>query len=311
VSHQRPTTRDAQKRTDNDLTTCDECGGRVVSTGHERTCEQCGLVVESEQIDHGPEWRSFEDRDDQRRTGAPLTPARHDRGLSTKIGTDRSDANGNPLSDRKRRQLRRLRREHGRALRSTTSEQNLALAMMEIRRLTAALGLGNDLRNQAARLFRRAQSEELLKGRSVEAIAAGAVYGACRCHGRPETLADVNQLTQIDRSRVKNGYQVLNRELGLPAPPREPDTFLPAICSELGLDASVERRARQLIDTAPTARVPHGANPAGIAGGALLVAISEMCGVAEIPQTEMSDVVGVSANTLRARRDEFRSIESA
>ena len=310
VRREHATTRDESTRTDTGRATCDECGGRVVSTGHERACERCGLIAETEQIDHGPEWRSFDDNGDRQRTGAPLTPARHDRGLSTKISDDDRDANGNCLSDRKRRQLGRLRREHGRSLRSTTSDRNLAMGMMEIRRLTAALGLGNTLRDQAARLFRRAQSDGLLTGRSVEAIAAGAVYGTCRCHERPETLADLNRLTQIDRCRVKNGYQVLNRELGLPAPPREPDAFLPAICSELGLDASVERRARQLIDAAPTASLTDGANPVGIAGGALLVAIAGMSGVPAIPQTELSEATGVSSKTLRARRDEFQEIES-
>lgn len=299
------TTADGSRGTNNGRTTCDECSGRVVSTGHERACEQCGLVAETERIDHGPEWRGFEDTEDRRRTGAPLTPSRHDRGLSTKIGDESYDAHGNRLSSKKRRQLNRLRREQGRAIRETTGEQNLALGMLEIRRLAAALGLGNDLRDQAARLFRTAQSDGLLRGRSVEAIAAGAVYGTCRCHERPETLADLDRLTQIDRSRVQNGYQVLNRELGLPAAPRRPEAFLPAIRSELGLDAAVERRARRVLDAAPETYLTRGANPAGIAGGALLVAAMQD-GNNRITQAAMSDATGVSANTLRARRDELR-----
>jgi len=82
---------------------CPECGGRVATNVAETVCEECGLVLEDERIDHGPEWRSFSDDEQNReRTGAPLTVTRHDRGLSTEIGRG-TDANGNQLSGRKRR----------------------------------------------------------------------------------------------------------------------------------------------------------------------------------------------------------------
>jgi transcription initiation factor TFIIB len=66
---------------------CPECGGSVVADGHETVCRDCGLVVDADRVDRGPEWRSFADDDGQpERTGAPLTTSRHDRGLSTEIG---------------------------------------------------------------------------------------------------------------------------------------------------------------------------------------------------------------------------------
>ena len=40
-------------------------------------CEGCGLVIHEQRIDHGPEWRTH-DQDQRKRTGAPLTAARHD-----------------------------------------------------------------------------------------------------------------------------------------------------------------------------------------------------------------------------------------
>ena len=63
--------------------------------------------------DRGEE-RLFEaDEHKHDRTGAPLTVARHDRGLSTEIGHS-VDTKGNTLSGQKRRQLGRIRREHKR-----------------------------------------------------------------------------------------------------------------------------------------------------------------------------------------------------
>jgi len=43
--------------------TCPECGGRTRVDAAERVCTDCGLVVEADRIDHGPEWRSFDDDD--------------------------------------------------------------------------------------------------------------------------------------------------------------------------------------------------------------------------------------------------------
>ncbi|MFB6134653.1 MAG: TFIIB-type zinc ribbon-containing protein, partial [Halanaeroarchaeum sp.] len=41
---------------------CPECGGRLANdTEHgETVCEDCGLVVEEDEIDRGPEWRAFD-----------------------------------------------------------------------------------------------------------------------------------------------------------------------------------------------------------------------------------------------------------
>ena len=52
-------------------------------------CNNCGMVIaENIQDDARPEWRSFgfeHDNNNKSRTGNPLTLARHDMGLSTKL----------------------------------------------------------------------------------------------------------------------------------------------------------------------------------------------------------------------------------
>jgi transcription initiation factor TFIIB len=67
--------------------TCPECEGRVTTNVAETVCDDCGLVIEADRIDHGPEWRAFDDdRSRNRRAGSPNTVARHDRGIGTEIG---------------------------------------------------------------------------------------------------------------------------------------------------------------------------------------------------------------------------------
>ncbi|MFC6771947.1 TFIIB-type zinc ribbon-containing protein, partial [Halorubrum pallidum] len=77
-------------RADEHTTTCPECDGSLITdTEHgETVCADCGLVVEADSVDRGPEWRAFDasERDSKSRVGAPTTNMMHDKGLSTNIG---------------------------------------------------------------------------------------------------------------------------------------------------------------------------------------------------------------------------------
>jgi transcription initiation factor TFIIB len=103
---------DEDVQTDLSTNQCPECDGHVSTKVKETICEDCGLVIEEQRLDHGPEWQAY-DEDGRERTGAPLTAARHDWGLSTEIGRG-TDANRNELSAQKRRRLTRMRREQTR-----------------------------------------------------------------------------------------------------------------------------------------------------------------------------------------------------
>ena len=152
---------------------CPECSGKLVTTNRETRCRKCGLIVDENQLDHGPEWIASDADSSRRRTGTPLIAGRHDRGLSTEIGWNRN-SHGNTLPGRKRRHLNRLRREHRRSQWRSKRERNLAYGLGEACRLVSALGLSDSLREQACTLFRQAQEEDLCHGRSLEGIAAQA-----------------------------------------------------------------------------------------------------------------------------------------
>jgi transcription initiation factor TFIIB len=40
-----------------------EYDGRVSTNAVETVCEVCGLVIDEQRVDHGPEWRSDDDED--------------------------------------------------------------------------------------------------------------------------------------------------------------------------------------------------------------------------------------------------------
>ena len=101
---------------DEDELVCPECGGRLTNDeAHgETVCADCGLVVDEDSIDRGPEWRAFDsaEKDQKSRVGAPTTNMMHDKGLSTNIGWQDKDAYGNQLSNRQRQKMSCCQRHH-------------------------------------------------------------------------------------------------------------------------------------------------------------------------------------------------------
>ncbi len=244
-------------------------------------------------IDRGPEWRSFaEDGSDPRRTGAPLTRSRHDRGLSTEIGY------ATRLKGRKRRRVARMRRHHDRAKIGSKTERNRVYAFTEIRRLTGALQLPDHVRDRSCVLFESAQNEDLLRGRSLEGFAAAAVYATCRVGGISRTVGEVTEHARATRAELRAAYDALNRELGLPTGPIDPREYLARFATELDLPASVERRARELGVEAAERGLVSGRNPAGVAAACLYTAADEAG--RSITQRRVADVAGVTPVTLRS-----------
>ncbi len=271
---------------------CPECDGRVESDDCETVCGDCGLVVDEHAIDPGPEWRSFEDDDtNPERTGAPLTRARHDRGLSTEIGRSDSD------SGRRRRRMARLRRQHKRTQIRTKAERNRVYAFTEIRRLVSQLDLPEHVRDRSCVLFESAQDEGLLQGRSIEGFAAAAVYATCRTASVSRTVPEVVEAAKSTRDELDVAYDALNRELGLPTGPIHPREYIARFASRLDLPAGVERRAQALAEEARERGLDNGRNPSGVAAACLYTAAKR----ADHPLTQRAaaEAADVTPVTLR------------
>lgn len=281
---------------------CPECNGTLQTDGGETCCTQCGLIVDAYRIDHGPDWLAV-DETSTPRVGPPRTVTRHDRGLSTTI-SDGGDANGRPLSGRKRAQINRLRREHSRARFGSKADRNLAHGLGEIARIAAALGLASSYRERASDIFRAAQSEGLLPGRSIESMAAASVYAACRCAGNPRSLAEVQHVARGRESLTEQAYRVLNRDLDLPTKPQRPRGYVSRLASEVDASPSVRRHALELAVAAEESDIANGRNPAGVAAACLYLA-GEECSV-RYTQSALADFAGVTPVTLRERYYELR-----
>lgn len=285
---------------------CPECGGHVTGGDRdERVCDDCGLVVDDQPIEAGPEWRAFDaaERDDRSRVGAPMSEMLHDRGLSTTIGFDRTDAYGNTLDARKRRQLDRLRTWDRRSKIEGSRDRNLRHALGEIDRMASARGLPKPIRETASVIYRRALDEDLLRGRSIEGMAAAALYAASRLDGVARSIDEIAAVSRVDDLEIKRAYRYIDRELGLETPPAHPNEYLGRFGSALECGEETERLARQLVETVVEKGIHSGKSPVGIAASALYAA-SQLRNE-QLTQAHISEVANVSEVTIRNRYREI------
>ena len=176
---------------------CPRCGkGPMVtdnSTG-EMFCGNCGFVINERIEETGPEWRAFskEEHEDRSRAGIPTSLAMHDMGLATIIGPVDKDASGKPLSSSMKSTIERLRTWDSRSQVHEPVDRNFRQAFSELDRLKDKLAVGDAVIEKAAYIYRKALEKGLVRGRSISALVAAALYAACRDTETPRTLKDIS-----------------------------------------------------------------------------------------------------------------------
>jgi len=287
---------------------CTGCGSTHLTRDYERgevVCDECGLVLEESIIDQGPEWRAFDSEQAEKRahTGAPSSLTIHDKGLSTDIGWRNRDTFGKSIPTRNRAQLYRLRKWQRRIRVSNATERNLAFALAEMDRIASALSLPRNVRETAAMIYRRAIQRNLIRGRSIEGVAAAALYGSCRQCNVPRTLDEIAGKSRISRKDIGRTYRFIARELRLNLVPTRPQDYLQRFCSELKLKGEVQGRANEILKLALERELTSGRGPTGVAAAAIYIA-SVQAGERRT-QREVADVAGITEVTIRNRYKEL------
>ena len=289
---------------------CPQCDRQIVHDDEhgETTCAECGLILNEDPIDRGPEWRAFhtDEKDGKSRVGAPTTELMHDKGLSTTISWRDKDAYGQSVSGRKRARLQRLRTWDERFRTKDAREQNLKQALGEISRIASALDVSDPVRETAGAIDRRAVDEDLLPGRSIEGMATAALYAAARQHGTPRQLAEFAEVSRVAEIRIQRAYRYVFRELRLEIKPADPLEYVPQFASALDVSDEAVRQARDLLTTAKAQGAHSGKSPAGLSAAALYAATHLTN--EQLTQETVSTAAHVSTVTIRNRYQELLEV---
>ena len=168
---------------------CPRCGGtnliRDLEVGEE-VCGECGLVISEGIVDVGPEWRAFTsvEKENRPRTGMARSYTLYDMGLSTSFNGTR-DGRGNRLDADTQSRMNKLKKYDNRTKLDDTWGRNLSIAMAELDRLSTALHIPKNVKENAAFIYRKALRADLIRGRSIDAFVAASIYSACRAQKVP------------------------------------------------------------------------------------------------------------------------------
>ena len=151
--------------------------------------------------------------------------------------------------------------------------------------------------------YRRAIMEDLIRGRSIEAMSAAAVYLANQRMGTARSIDDMVNATKIKRKTLTRAYKTLKSSLRVRIAPVEPSVYVGRYVNLLGLSSEVERTCLDLLARAKARELTHGKTPTGIAASALYVSC-RLCNQSRT-QREIADISGVTEVTIRNRYKEL------
>jgi transcription initiation factor TFIIB len=227
----------------------------------------------------------------------------HDKGLSTMIDWRDRDSHGKDLTPKRRAQIYRLRKWQRRIRVSDATERNLAFALSEIDRMSSHLALPRNVREAAAVIYRKAVEERLIRGRSIEGVAAAALYAACRECKVPRTLDEIAEVSRVSKKEIGRSYRFIARELLIHLRPTSPNDYIPRFGSELGLSGEAQSKAIELLKEATEKGLTSGRGPTGVAAAAIYIA-SVLTGERRT-QRDVADVARVTEVTVRNRYKEL------
>jgi len=291
---------------------CPECDGGLRQTTHETICRECGLIVNEQEIDRGPEWREFDDGTGstmKRCNDGGLTRTHHDNGLGSEIGYS---------NDHGKRNLHRLRTHNRRARFVNNGSRSKAKGNGAIQRVIATLDLPSDAAERACQLYKQAQNDGLLLGHNVEGFVGASIYAACREMelGRlPEDIGEAIQLSADDldggvtpTDEVQSTYSLLCRELGLTPRPPLPSDYVPRLASGVELGRETNALALKLAQACDGHAAIAGRSPSGVAAACVYAAVTTTNEA--LTQRAVAQEIGVAPVTVRKSTTKIKQVDA-
>jgi transcription initiation factor TFIIB len=276
---------------------CPNCGdGRKVTDieSGELICTKCGYVIHERVGDEEQDWSILAREPASKLRTSPTSLARSGMGLSTIIGRpDRSAGSG--LNAAMRSTFDRLRtwdfRIKGR------DERSLKCAFVDLDRLRGTLRLSDAIVEKAAYIYRRAQEQGLVRGRTMRAVMGAAIYIVQREMGISGTLDDIIRATNTKEKDLARAYRILIRELDLKVPMVDPVKCVSRVANKANISERTKRKAMNMIYDVVKSGLAAGKDPMGLAASVLYVSCVNSGEVKS--QAAIADAAGVSEVTLR------------
>ena len=284
------------------------CGKFLVgdSDKGELICSSCGFVIEDYNQYRGPEWKTVdrEEKEKRVRVGAPQTFLLHDLGLTTEIGDGTKDSHGRSLSPYMRMSVKSMRKWQSRIRIISSEERNLSMVLSKINEVSDALKLPKTVTETAAHAYRILAKKKVTKSRSILGMAVAAIYLACRKFETGRSLKEVAKAVGVDKRTVAKYYRFMLKQSEKEyIPPTSVGRYVSKLVNIIKIDPKVERLALNIMSETFCSKTFDGKAPAGLA--AAFVYISSVLLGERAPQREIAEAAEVTEVTVRNRSREI------
>jgi len=241
------------------------------SKSGEIICSRCGMVVSDKMLERRREWRTFaiDETEGRARTGPPSSLSHHDMGLATVIGKGNVDATKNKIEPSSLSTLRRLRTWDFRTQVRSSTDRTLRLAFGELDSLKDKLGLSDAIIEKTAYIYRKAQQKGMMRGRSIHAVLAAAIYIACRQMEVPRTLDEIATIGNIKRKSIAKCHRELILELQLRLPTIDTTKCIARVANKANISEKTKHQAMTLMNDVVKNGISAGKDPMGLAASVL------------------------------------------
>lgn len=260
-------------------------------------CGNCGKVFSEKMENSFHEDRFVQEGKwySEARTGPSLSLTMHDKGLYTVIGGDK-DSTGHSISGKNREIFYRLRSWDKRS-KSESKIRNLGAAFTLLNGLKTKLAIPDNVVENAAYTYRKAQAKGLIKGRSIAPLLLASLYVACRETQTPRTMDDIAKAGNVKKSAISRSLRLLVRSLNLSLAQYDISSFITRLANNLNCSEKIKREAVEILEKAKKIGIVEGKNPVAIATATLY--ISNLQNGKSLSQGTFSKISGISGVTIR------------
>jgi transcription initiation factor TFIIB len=272
-------------------------------------CISCGAVISDKITETRPEWSVYgtNELNSRSRVGMPISLAIHDLGLSTVIGKNNKDFSGKTIVDTSTLVvIERIRTWDYRTQTRSSKGQSRKYAFRQLNSLKEKLALPSPVLEKAAYIYRKAQQNDIIRGRTRTGAMAACVYIACREAIIPRAFDEVAEVSNIRRKEMWKAYRAIVSELDLKVPLIDPVRCLVKLANKMGVSEKVKRYGINYMKQVIDSNISAGRDPMGLAATVLYISCQNF-GNVDKSQKYFADTAGISDVTVRNRRQELRS----
>ena len=294
---------------------CPECKSAIVDDlqNGERICSSCGIVVDEQMADYGPETKTVNLEDKMRlaRASGQTTYAQHDMGIATEISVGSTDFSGKKINSSLSNQMQNLRKWQQRVRVTSPRERRLTNVLGKITETCESCNLSKNVVETSSKIYRSLDGKNIeVKGKSVISITVAVVYMACKQCDVVRSLEEICKNVCIPKDvKAKSKlaakyYRNIVLELGQSVTPIVTiDKYISKIANLTRADPRVERLALEIAEKTDVRGITDGKTPNGIASAYLYIG-SILLGQTVL-QRDMSSVSGITEVTIRNRVKEI------